>query len=75
MQAHGFDFGSVDARPIVDALRTLLVERAVPDHRVELATRATDSLVRRAMARRGDGAVYVSTGDIPAMWLRDFSPS
>jgi len=71
VQAHGFDFGSVDARPIVDALRTLLVERAVPDHRVELATRATDSLVRRAMARRSDGAVYVSTGDIPAMWLRD----
>jgi meiotically up-regulated gene 157 (Mug157) protein len=56
---------------VVEALRTLLGDRGVPQRRVELAARAVDALLGRAMAQREDGTIFVITGDIPAMWLRD----
>jgi meiotically up-regulated gene 157 (Mug157) protein len=61
----------IDPRTTVGALRGFLVDRGVAVHRIGLACAALDLLLRRAISLRNDGTVFVATGDIEAMWLRD----
>ncbi len=59
------------SRAISEALGARLEGSGVPPARVRRAVRATENLLDRALDWREDGAAFVITGDIPAMWLRD----
>lgn len=57
--------------PIAITKSLQILESKVSEARFELAQGAIQRLFSNTLTRAADGSIFVITGDIPAMWLRD----